>query len=88
MNKSRQITIRLTENEYNTFKCSAGKAKLSMGEYIIKAAMGNPIREQSGLAQIGRELCLHHGLVSSSDSSEQQKINFYNWENRVWQLLE
>ncbi|WP_202711077.1 plasmid mobilization protein [Sporosalibacterium faouarense] len=94
MNKTKLITLRVTEKEYETIKKKATKSGISLSRFVAFSALGKNVVSVNGLPEVAKQLIkigtnlnqlvmlCHQGRITCPDLSLTRKEL-----NNIWQLF-
>ncbi|WP_432401908.1 plasmid mobilization protein [Wukongibacter sp. M2B1] len=94
MNKTKLITLRVTEKEYQTIKKKATKSGISLSRFVAFSALGKNVVSVNRLPQVAKQLIkigtnlnqlvtlCHQGRITCPDLSRTRREL-----NNIWLLL-
>lgn len=94
MKKTKLITLRVTEKEYQTIKKKATKSGMSLSRFVAFSAVGKKVVSVNGLPEVAKQLIkigtnlnqlvtlCHQGRITCPDLSRTRREL-----NKIWQLL-
>lgn len=94
MKKTKLITLRVTEKEYEAIKKKATKSGISLSRFVAFSALGKNVVSVNGLPEVAKQLIkigtnlnqlvtlCHQGRIACPDLSRTRREL-----NNIWQLL-
>ena len=87
-NKTRVISIKLTEQENTYLRKKAQEAGCNLSEYAREKLLQDDWTLPKKQAQnFYRQLCIHNAILKDLRLSAEQKAAFEAWEVESWQYL-
>ena len=87
-NKTRVISIKLTEQENTYLREKAQEAGCNLSEYCREKLLQDDTMLPRKQAQnFYRQLCIHNAILKDLGLSAEQKAAFEAWERESWQHL-
>ena len=87
-NKTKVISIKLTEQENTYLREKAQEAGCNLSEYCREKLLQDDLTLPKKQAQnYYRQLCIHNAMLKDLRLSAEQKAAFEEWEVESWQHL-